>query len=361
MQRFYFILSLLISFSIGQIWADVNETVDFSAGNGTHNSTTKTNTWTFENYTIVQSKGSSTAYEPSESYLTTPRWYKGNEITVTPATNVTITKIVLTASAASNNGRPFAFNIGSGTEVLYTNSTIWTGTATNTSPLVITPGEQFRMSEMTVTYQIEEVTPPTPVENWTEGVRDGLTAGSYYTMCLDKAVTDVRGASIWRVSSKAPNGTDIILEEETGSLDAGRPYIFYATATSMDVIFTGDAVLTPVTEGNNGLVGSFTQQSIAQSPNNYILYNNALYYVNSDNVYVGANRAYLVMSDVPAYSEESGNTPRRRVMMSVHAQEVATGVDAINTSDKPMKLMIDGQLFILHAEKMYDATGRLVK
>jgi hypothetical protein len=47
--------------------------------------------------------------------------------------------------------------------------------------------------------------------------------------------------------------------------------------------------------------------------------------------------------------------------MSVQNTNVATGVDAINASEKPMKLMIDGQLFILRGEKMYDATGRLVK
>jgi len=356
MKRFYFIFSLLIFFCIGQIWADVNETVDFSSGNGTHDPTANTNTWTFDNYTIVQSKGSSTAYDPNGSYLTVPRWFKGNEITVTPATNVTITKIILTGSAANYNGQPFEFNIGIGDEI--NNSTIWTGTATNISPLVITPGEQFRIGTMIVTYKVEDAT---PAENWTEGVRDGLTAGFYYTMCLDKAVTDVRGASIWRVSSKAPNGTDIILEEETGSLDAGRPYIFYATAASLDVIYTGDAVLTPVTTGNNGLIGSFSQAPIEQSPNHYILYNNELYYVNSDNVYVGANRAYLDMTDVPAYSDVPNNTPRRRVTMSVHAQEVATGIDAINSSDKPMKRISDGQLFILHGEKLYDATGRLIK
>lgn len=200
-----------------------------------------------------------------------------------------------------------------------------------------------------------------PDPDYTE-VRNGLTAGWYYTMCLEKAVTAVRGGSIWRVLSKAQNGSDVILEEVTGDLDAGRPYIFYATAATLEVVYTGDAVGAPVTAGNNGLVGSFSQELIEQSPNNYILYNNALYYVNSDNVYVGANRAYLDMEGVPDYStQQEGNAPRRRVTMTVHSKDVATDVDAINSSEKPMKLMIDGQLFILRGEKMYDATGRLVK
>ena len=194
-------------------------------------------------------------------------------------------------------------------------------------------------------------------------VRNGLNAGEYYTMCLDKAVTAVRGGSIWRVLSKAQNGTDIILEEVTGTLDAGRPYIFYATAVKLEVVYSGTAVNDPVTTGNNGLIGSFEQVKIAQSDDHYIIYNNELYYVNSDNVYVGAHRAYLDMTDVPNYSNEpqQGNAPRRRVTMAVHGPQVATGIDALNASDAPAKVLINGQLFIIRGEKMFDAKGQLVK
>jgi hypothetical protein len=41
---------------------------------------------------------------------------------------------------------------------------------------------------------------------------------------------------------------------------------------------------------------------------------------------------------------------------------VATGVENAETIQEGVqKIMIDGQLFILRGEKMYDATGRLVK
>lgn len=205
------------------------------------------------------------------------------------------------------------------------------------------------------------VAPEPPVVDYTV-VRNDLTVGWYYTMCLDKAVTAVKAGSIWRVLSKAANGTDVILEEVTGTLDAGRPYIFRAAASTLEVAYTGDAVLAPVTEGNNGLVGSFTQELITVSDNNYIIYNNALYFVNSE-AYVGANRAYLDMTGVPAYSNEpqQGNAPRRRVTMAVHGPQVATGIDALNTSDAPAKVLINGQLFIIRGEKMFDAKGQLVK
>lgn len=205
--------------------------------------------------------------------------------------------------------------------------------------------------------------PEPPVVDYTE-VRNGLTEGWYYTMCLDKAVTAVKAGSIWRVLSKAANGTDVILEEVTGTLQAGRPYIFLAAANTLEVAYTGDAALTPVDDADNhGLIGSFTQEPIAQSNDNYIIYNNELYFVNSANVYVGAHRAYLDMTGVPAYSNEpqQGNAPRRRVVMTVHGEQTATGCENINASETPVKMIIDGQMYILRGEKMYDATGRLVK
>ncbi len=197
-----------------------------------------------------------------------------------------------------------------------------------------------------------------------ETVRTELEPNAYYTMCLDKAVTAVRGGSIWRVLSKAQNGTDIILEEVTGTLDAGRPYIFYATAGKLEVVYSGTAVNDPVDdEENNGLIGSFEQVQIAQSDDHYIIYKNELYYVNSNNVYVGAYRAYLNMGGVPPYSNEpqQGNAPRRRVAMAVHGPQVATGIDALNASEAPVKVLINGELFILRGKKMYDAKGQLVK
>lgn len=53
-----------------------------------------------------------------------------------------------------------------------------------------------------------------------------------------------------------------------------------------------------------------------------------------------------------------------RIRMSmgvVGAPQVATGCENIEASDKPTKVMINGQLFIIRGEKTFDATGRLVK
>ena len=52
---------------------------------------------------------------------------------------------------------------------------------------------------------------------------------------------------------------------------------------------------------------------------------------------------------------------RRRISMSYFGSQVATGIDALNASEAPVKVLINGQLFILRGEKMYNVNGQLVK
>ena len=56
---------------------------------------------------------------------------------------------------------------------------------------------------------------------------------------------------------------------------------------------------------------------------------------------------------------------RRRVAMGVQNEQgsqVATDIENVqNDENNIQKVLINGELFILRGEKMYDATGRLVK
>ena len=81
---------------------------------------------------------------------------------------------------------------------------------------------------------------------------------------------------------------------------------------------------------------------------------------------VVANRAYIVMSDVPTYADyqaaqTSNPAPRRRVTLGKDAEQTATGLENLVGGEQAQKLMINGQMYILRGEKLYDATGRLVK
>ena len=148
-----------------------------------------------------------------------------------------------------------------------------------------------------------------------------------------------------------------------GEMEAGMPYVFLPNegASKLGVYYNDNTAADAAVQHHNGLYGSYERINVPENAGNYILLNNQYYYVNTDNVYCGANRAYIKLADIQDYDSGMPAYGRRRVSMDVAGENVATGVDELNASDAPVKMMIDGQLFILRGEKMYDATGRLVK
>ena len=75
-----------------------------------------------------------------------------------------------------------------------------------------------------------------------------------------------------------------------------------------------------------------------------------------------SERCYInINSTEPSRSSISPMPGRNRIRMSVQNTNTATGMDAINASEKPMKMVIEGQLYILRGEKMYNANGQIVK
>ena len=132
------------------------------------------------------------------------------------------------------------------------------------------------------------------------------------------------------------------------------------------MFYTDKANATPATEGVNGLIGYIgaseeTSDALEVPVGSYILNNNQYREV----VYAGSakilsHRAYINLSAINP-SEPALVPGRRRISMGVQSEQVVTGIDALNVGEQPIKVMINGQIFILRGEKMYDATGRLVK
>ena len=189
-------------------------------------------------------------------------------------------------------------------------------------------------------------------------------SGNYGTICLPNGGVLTNGAlyEIAEMDYQDNKPYKIYFDEvEGGVMEAGKPYIFKPNdgETTLRVVYTDAA---DAAEGNyNGLYGKYSKTPLAKNNGNYILKNNQYYYVNSNNVYCEANRAYIVLAEVPAYDPGKPAYGRRRIALNVNNEQVATDIDALNASENPVKVMIDGQLFILRGEKMYDATGRLVK
>lgn len=205
---------------------------------------------------------------------------------------------------------------------------------------------------------------PAPAPEY-ETVRSGLEINRYYTVCLPKKVTAIKGASFWTLNNKSQDGATAYLEEETNNLPfaAGKPFIIQATAEKLEVVYEGDA--TEVAGTNGALHGTLVYMSAAAldaagGSDVYMLYENALRPV-GDNNHLEANRAYVKLNELDAVAEAPQSAPGRRVRAMPMQPQTATGIEDLNASEKPMKMMINGQIFILRGEKMYDTTGRLVK
>ncbi|MEE1070002.1 MAG: BACON domain-containing carbohydrate-binding protein [Paludibacteraceae bacterium] len=189
--------------------------------------------------------------------------------------------------------------------------------------------------------------------DYTRDVRQGY----YGTICLPNGGVMV-GASIFEIAYKDASKIyfDEILSNE---MVAGTPYIFLPIdgVDQIEVYYTNEA--NAPAGRKNGLVGSYTQKLLEADGNDYILLNNQYCEVIGE-AYVGANRAYFQLGSIrpSAFAPAPGV---RRVSMGMAGQNTATGVDQVQGDNVPTKMIINGQLFILRGEKMYDAQGKLVK
>lgn len=190
--------------------------------------------------------------------------------------------------------------------------------------------------------------------------RSGLRIGDYGTICLPYAVAaaDRTGAELFEIESWAENGTSMTMTQlnENENMIAGRPYIFQATANTATFSYYVDGEEAEAGT-HNGLIGSYVETEIPQNADNYIIYNNKLYMVNSANVWVGANRAYIHKGS--EYSPAPAN--RRRVTMGLYGTQTTTDINQISTEQITNKVIRNGHLFILRGDKIYNAQGQLVQ
>ena len=187
-----------------------------------------------------------------------------------------------------------------------------------------------------------------------------MTQGRFGTICYPNGGYLV-GAMLLEIAYFDPDQKKIFFDEVVdGKMVAGAPYLFLPNEGVDKFAITYTDELHAAAGHHNGLYGSYTQEPLPTDGNHYIMLNNQYCKVVAANTCVGANRAYIQLDKIgndyvaPAYG-------RRRVSMGVQQTEIATGIESLNIGDQPMKIMIDGQIYILRGEKMYDATGRLVK
>ena len=192
-----------------------------------------------------------------------------------------------------------------------------------------------------------------------------VVAERYGTICLPHAVPAgaYTGAKIYKVVSFAEVEKENLLLEEVDAMEAGKPYFFYAEKERIQFIYTGEEALA---SNENGLYGTIEGEKV-KGQGFYVLQKNVLRptynaaTATDVEVQVGANRAYLKMDEVPLYTGVA-LSPRHRVMGVQGAPSVATDIDQLQAGEvQNTKLLIDGTLYILRGEKIYDITGKLIK
>lgn len=194
-----------------------------------------------------------------------------------------------------------------------------------------------------------------------------VTAGRYGTICLPQA-GEMVGATLYDVAYLDVAANKIFLDEvPEGEMIAGRPYIFEPEGSSIEVYYTDDETASAGNyHGLYGFIGNSADEaySIPQNQGCYILQNNQYREVQDGNAVIKSNRAYFKIGSGDGCVPTNAEAPapgRRRVALGAAAPQVATGMEALSAGDQPVKVMIDGQLFILRGEKLYNVNGQAVK
>ena len=162
--------------------------------------------------------------------------------------------------------------------------------------------------------------------------RNGLTPGIYGTICFDYAVEagHIEGAEIYELTSFNATNDGVILTQ-VDAMVAGRPYFFLATANELRLTYNGQRVAAGSYHGLVGHIGETTLH-ITSNDNNYILYNNELLLVNTDDIELPSYRAYINKYDeIPAYQASAPANVRRRVM-SINRYQAPTGLETVEHS-----------------------------
>lgn len=191
--------------------------------------------------------------------------------------------------------------------------------------------------------------------------RTNLTVGNYGTICLPYAVAEKSGAEFFSIAGKKIEDgkvTWLVLKEVEGDLEAGKPYIFKATADKLSCTYSTDKDAAASAGDDNGLIGSFTQ--IAVPADCYALKENVIYKCSAEKTWkIAANRAYINMGDVLEYNPDAPSSANHVVNMRVSGG--TTGIDAVRTEQQDgVYYNMQGQRVASPSHGIYIVNGKKV-
>ena len=195
-------------------------------------------------------------------------------------------------------------------------------------------------------------------------VNRNFVANILYTLSLPFAMDNVEdifgaGTILYKYSSLTMVGGELEIGfNKVNSIEAGTPYLIEPAQavdgfTAEDVTITNTQTSITFTADGNELTMKpvLTAATGAKTNGEYWLASDRYLYNTQTNLL--SLRAVFELN-VP----EASPVPRARVVFN---QNTATGMENVDASAQPVKAIINGQLYILRGEKMYDAQGKLVK
>ena len=176
-------------------------------------------------------------------------------------------------------------------------------------------------------------------------IRTDLTPGAFSTLCLPYSFIAEDELSIYNIDNYEDNGSSYkfyFCRLDTGEITtAGQPYIIKSPKATAKVYQIGEENAPAGNyRGLHGTMSNLTWSSVWGTGNytlgNVLVINAAgeIKYAN-DNGGVYANRAYILLSEIPTESDctDSPSGAPRRVSLSTEVQQTPTAVDQLQSAD----------------------------
>lgn len=184
--------------------------------------------------------------------------------------------------------------------------------------------------------------------------------GNYGTICLPYAVqaSDISGAVFFSVDGKkmTDGKPSSVVITEVESLEAGKPYIFQATADKIVLAYSGEEAT--VAGSDNGFIGSFEGKTFDGNPggNLYLLVQNKIMAIGATaGGRIGTNRAYF---DLDAMDEFTGPLNAKQRVFSFNGG--VTGIESVTVdADALVDVYAVSGVRVRHAVRMDVATEGL--
>lgn len=195
-----------------------------------------------------------------------------------------------------------------------------------------------------------------------------LVGNTTNTICLPFSMTaeqiddsPLAGSTIWQFNSAScADETLTVSVSETSAITAGNPYLIVPVADIVEPTFANVTIST--TSGNSIGNGEVSFQGIqvptpltAGNQNQLFLTAGNILQHPSTNGNLKAYRAYFLLSE----GTPASVMPRARVAFN-RGPQMPTGIPSSLITDKPVKLIQDGQLLILRSGKTYTAQGQIL-